>query len=554
MKSHFRFVHFLLFLFLSSCQPRIMKELDHIESLLDSKPDSALALVLDIHPDRMKSEEALARHSLLLSIALDKNYIDLQSDSIIKKALDYYSVRKISPYRMKAWYYEGLIQYNRGDYTSSIVSLEKADGDAEFLEDFYYEGLINRKKSSIFNTWFNMPAAIASQEKALNAFKKAGKDEHALYSTLALGTEWFNYHDYNKAKDYFDSIKNNTDNPFLLGRCDLRLASILIEKGDSTINALSAFRTVPKRLFDLYDYGYYAIALERAGEADSASFWMNKGYERARDESDSASLDYMFSGIAFNRGDYKLAYSLVKHATDIQNSHTQSILQESLNTALKDYYMGKLALEQEKAARERDNRIWRAFFVLLFIIVIVAVFLRSLKKKNQLLELQIAQFAAVQQENKGYKQEKALLIGNLFSERLHHLDELSNEYFAADEKEKKDIVFNTFKRYLEQFRSDKDAFNSLEQDLNTYEDGIMDKLGVQVPRISGEKRRIISLFFAGISYETIQLICNSTSIESLRMLRSRFRKEINDANAPDAERFLSLLETKKRSASRQHKE
>jgi hypothetical protein len=52
------------------------------------------------------------------------------------------------------------------------------------------------------------------------------------------------------------------------------------------------------------------------------------------------------------------------------------------------------------------------------------------------------------------------------------------------------------------------------------------------------------LFFAGYSYETVQLILNKVSIESLRMARSRFRKEIKDADAPDADFFLSMLEMK----------
>ncbi len=70
----------------------------------------------------------------------------------------------------------------------------------------------------------------------------------------------------------------------------------------------------------------------------------------------------------------------------------------------------------------------------------------------------------------------------------------------------------------------------------------MRKLGEQVPRIDKEKRKIIALFFAGLPYETIQLITKSVSIDSLRMQRSRFRKQIKDANAPDAELFLSMLD------------
>ena len=39
---------------------------------------------------------------------------------------------------------------------------------------------------------------------------------------------------------------------------------------------------------------------------------------------------------------------------------------------------------------------------------------------------------------------------------------------------------------------------------------------------------------------------NKNSIESLKMARSRFRKVIREAEAPDAEFFLQMLEMKKR--------
>ncbi|MBP5317775.1 MAG: hypothetical protein J6Y83_08740, partial [Bacteroidales bacterium] len=62
--------------------------------------------------------------------------------------------------------------------------------------------------------------------------------------------------------------------------------------------------------------------------------------------------------------------------------------------------------------------------------------------------------------------------------------------------------------------------------------------------IKGDNRKLISLFFAGLPYSTVQLVMNRVSIESLKTARSRFRKEIKAANAPDEELFLRLLEMK----------
>lgn len=471
-----------ILLLVPSCQRPVMRELDSIESCLDSSPDSALTLLQAVSYHALKTRDERARYCLLKSIIYDKNYIDLQSDSIIINAVDFYSGRRLSKNRMMALYYEGVVKYNAGDYSEAIVFLERAERDAIALENDYYTGLINRKKASIYNSWANLDSAIECQKKAIGAFRRAGKTEHADYSVLALGIELFNQKQYDKARNVLTDLRQKTENRTLIKRCDLRLAAISIEMNEDPEYALSVFQQTPERLLDLYDYGLYAIAWENYGKPDSAAVWIERGYRIAKNEADSSALDYMLSGIVYKRGDYRNAYSLVKHASDVQERHTQTVLQESLNTALKEYYQGELDLEEEKADKERVNIIWLCVFGTMLLIFIITFFIFQLKKKDRLLELQIARYAAVQKEN-------AKLAGGLFSQRLLHIDKLSDEFFRADEKKKKELVFIAFKSYLDEFHNDEDAFKSLELSLNKSAYGIMDKLTAQVPDISGEKRR-----------------------------------------------------------------
>ena len=107
------------------------------------------------------------------------------------------------------------------------------------------------------------------------------------------------------------------------------------------------------------------------------------------------------------------------------------------------------------------------------------------------------------------------------------------------------IALKLFNEEIASLRTNDDLFLSLEKDLDRYCDGVMTKLKDQVPAIKGENRKLISLFFSGLPYSTVQLIMNRVSIDSLKTARSRFRKEIKAANAPDEELFLRLLEMKK---------
>ena len=66
--------------------------LEDVDSYIEARPDSTLAVLEGIDKSELTSKELEAKYALLLSQALDKNYIDLQSDSIIAPAVNYYKM------------------------------------------------------------------------------------------------------------------------------------------------------------------------------------------------------------------------------------------------------------------------------------------------------------------------------------------------------------------------------------------------------------------------------------------------------------------------------
>ena len=78
-------------IFCVSCgQGTSQKRLSDIEFLLDSRPDSALALIRQIDTTTLKGRSTKARFSLLHAAALDKNYIDTADTRIAQPAVDWY--------------------------------------------------------------------------------------------------------------------------------------------------------------------------------------------------------------------------------------------------------------------------------------------------------------------------------------------------------------------------------------------------------------------------------------------------------------------------------
>lgn len=539
------YLYLLAFLPFLSCNSGEDSLIRSIDTLMEAHPDSALTIVTKYSVKDFHTEIARAEFALLKSRVLYKSYIDVSNDSLTKIAVDYFSKQSDPSKKRDAWYHHGLVQLNMGRYAESIVSFEKAEREARTADDSFSTGLILRSKGNLYNKMLNYSAAIECQTKAIEAFTQAGKNAYASYSLFSLGTEYMNNKDYQRARDCFIRIKDFSSDPVLLAQCSIRLAAIMIEKHEDPFLASTFYQSCPQTYYSLMDYGYYALAQERCGKRDSSDIWINRAYQHASNAADTAAIDYMHSRIEALRGNYRDSYILVDNALRVQDSNTISILQESLAMALKEYYHNELTLEETARKAERERLIWIGIILMLIVALGWILILSMLKYKDRELADQMAKFSVTEQERLTLQKGNATLLGNLFSERLHHLDQLSHEYIITDDKGKKDLVFATFKKYLEQVRNDESLYQSLENDLDLFCGGIMSKFKTQIPAIKGEKLRILSLFFAGLPYETIQLITRRNSVDSLKMLRSRIRKEIKDANAPDTQLFLEMLEMKK---------
>ena len=131
-------IFFLFLATLLSCNNSETEKLITAERFLDEKPDSSLVVLRSLDSHSLKTPEKKARYALLMSKALDKNYIDVQSDSLIIKAVDYYSQHRNARYRMMANYYHGLILYNGGHYSTAIVAFENAERETRC----YYRTII----------------------------------------------------------------------------------------------------------------------------------------------------------------------------------------------------------------------------------------------------------------------------------------------------------------------------------------------------------------------------------------------------------------------------
>ena len=148
------------------------------------------------------------------------------------------------------------------------------------------------------------------------------------------------------------------------------------------------------------------------------------------------------------------------------------------------------------------------------------------------------------------RKENGTLVGALFMEKLVRLFGLSLQYYEAKDDAEKAASLQEFKNVARELENAPAFFDQLENNLNLYCSGIMDKLNKQVPEIKGNNRKIIALFFAGIPDPVVQILMRRNSLGSLRTLRTRFRQTIKKANVTDESLFLDMLETEKQAGKK----
>ena len=102
------------------------EKLQDVETYIEAKADSALVTLQNIQPENLSNKEEKAKHALLLSMAMDKNYIDRTDFEVLQPAIDYYQDHGTADDKLRTFYYEGRIYTNQGNNTSAIIRFNQA--------------------------------------------------------------------------------------------------------------------------------------------------------------------------------------------------------------------------------------------------------------------------------------------------------------------------------------------------------------------------------------------------------------------------------------------
>jgi tetratricopeptide (TPR) repeat protein/DNA-binding CsgD family transcriptional regulator len=378
-----------LYLILFGCSHK-SDELNSVEQIMETAPDSALYLLQRFNPSLLSARSDKAMYSLLMSQALDKNEIKEESDSLISIATKYY--KEENPVHAGyAWFYSARCAYNRGDAKAQADALLKAQEYAEKTDNYKLRGLIYSDKGSIYAAQRQFDSCIISMKKAYNSFICIKDYRNSALCLITIGYKYL-----------------YAPNPEMSIRYYLQARKLSIHCKDSDLSStiyrhlgiayyqlgnyqqsLRCFYKIQLSNVPVYNYNkYYLLAtvFVRTNEFDSARFYLNK-VQKLFDM--APSYYQLWMNIYEKEGNMNKALYYSKKITESSDSLHKLNLDVSFAGLEKKYkYQGLQLSNQKLIIENKQNSILLLITLFALSLGAIVVLLWKSRVSNQQLKVQ----------------------------------------------------------------------------------------------------------------------------------------------------------------------
>ena len=199
----------IVFLSLASCTKHSehWETLAQVESYIEERPDSALVVLQGIDNEELANDEERAKHALLLSMALDKNYIDKTDFEVLKPAIDYYEDNGTATDKLRTYFYQGRIYQNAGNDALAMECFVKAISEGDESDDILTKARIYFNRGSIYYSLYEWDSFIETHKTAASYFKQAGRHHSYVHCLILIVNGYTLKNEPENALPYIDECK-----------------------------------------------------------------------------------------------------------------------------------------------------------------------------------------------------------------------------------------------------------------------------------------------------------------------------------------------------------
>lgn len=466
--------------------------MDRAENLMSSFPDSALVVLSYINKEKLGDNEEKARYALLMSMALDKNYIDTTTFDVLQPAIDYYLENGSADERLRTLFYQGRIFLNKSDFDMAMQSFLKANDLKNICSDTLTFANMLVAQSILNYSSYQMEDYIYNNLMAADLYGKLHNDSYRLSSlikaldgSITLGNRQLSDSVLNIVKSLSPKVPEFQKESALVQQT----YSITFDPND----------VIAAMLDTISDYE----SLDDASKLNIATGYQNlKQYNKAlevlKNIDPCSEIGKSFRYIQLKpeileaNGEYKESSTAYKDYIDAIDKERSKIYYQK-TTVAEDLH--ELEVKHLYSLQRKDKQIWLGLCVVLVLLIIVGIIYYQLRigKKNRIISEQ--EQSRLQLENENLQKQNSVLElekhnadlelekQNLTAENMRlKISQLESDKQNADlELEKQNLAAENMRLKISQLESEGEHLKELltEKELSKpVLDSIQERIGI----------------------------------------------------------------------------
>ena len=379
MKLPFMLV--ILALFYCSCSNSldVSNLLDDIDSYIENHPDSALHTLRNIEKGQLSNNKLKAKYSLLMTMALDKNYIDTTNFNLLQPAIEYYLRKGNATEKLRTYYYMGRICVNAQDEEQAMNYYLLGLSQGENSDDYLTKARLLFSKAQIHNNLYEYEKYCSEMINAASYFKAKCKNSSYFNSLSNAYNGYKLLDDTLSAKKILEELSHSLDSSNIdqvSKFYEMKLSyHVICNKIDSFNVVLNRYTNdVKPNNIKWLSLTNNLIKIGDFNRAIHAIFEYQK-YSKVKDERYYA----IVSGLYDSLGNHKEALENYKMYIKLSDSADMAIFRANTKFVEEKY---ALQLQNE---RERNSKRIVAICAVMAILLLIAVirWLESAMKQNR---------------------------------------------------------------------------------------------------------------------------------------------------------------------------
>ncbi len=525
--------------------------LNEAEALLQNKPDSALSILQQFTPGSQQAEQA--KYALLYSAALDQNHIKITSDSLIRKAWNYYKHHpKDLRNQCTTLYYWGRIKLRANDKAGALRLFLEIEKKLKDTNEPYYKGLLYSQIGEVYYAQMNYNRAYHYFRESRNNFRQSENLREETEATLDMAAATYHSKDVEKATRLYSSALDLADEQKSdkLAKSSLtNLASLYVISGKKQIPHDLLLRIeLSARKDTLYGYHTLVDVQLLKNHMDSARHYLKLAETHTTDIRDMANLYYTAYRIEAQSKNFEKATENIHRYIYLTDSLTRSNMQFSAGMVEREYFQEQSAFAEYRMKNRTILEISSIIIVILLSGIAWYIIRQRMRLQRErtdryllLVEEANSEYKALTERMEGQRNTENHLKG-LIASRFNIIDKLGKTYYERENTSlQQAAMFQEVKQIITDFSENGEMLQELELIVNTCHDNAMQKLRNDFPAMKETDIRLLCYIFVGFSPQVISLFMKDT-VANVYARKSRLKSRIKSAETANKDLFLSLFE------------